>query len=422
MNTHEQINEMLAGYILGELSDSQSSEVEGHLAGCQDCGGEVKRLKALIESTAQMSELSADEQTCESARKALFETIVSDQIKEPTLRPDAGLIVLWRTIMKSGMTKLAAAAVIVLGAYFGLHFIGGPDMAKTAWAEVTSRAAQVDYVHCYWLKSRGERFFRQFEAWYAHGKLVKRGNKGGMMYDDGQIQQFFDEQGRRTAQQPSFFAEGQTFFEVFTVGLLSDKNEQFSRQTPINVGDDFLIYEFDPPADMDKSKWLECISVTVGKNSLLPVQIKMYEKESDDYDLVMFDYEASEKPAEFFEPPGIDAPHGRAEVLLDGEEVMIDIAGAPGIETAIVRLHSKSSDNSGEPTFSLDVAFIVDEGYRSNTNDFIRLRLNEAQQCGVGKDLPDGKYRNVRFSPLLKPSDREDTYIVEMWCWLRTKR
>ena len=328
---------------------------------------------------------------------------------------------IWRIIMKSRITKLAAAAVIIIAVFIGADYFGGIEPEAVAWAEVTSRLAQVDYVHVYWLKSRDDRLFRQFEAWYAHGKLVMCGDKGGMTYDDGQTQQSFDEQGRRIAQQPSFFTKGRTFLEIFTAGLLSDKNEQLNQLTPINVGDDFLIYEFAPPADMDESKWLECISVTVGKSSLLPVQMKIYEKDSDDYDLVTFDYEASEKPPEFFAPPTVEPPHGSGEVVLDGEEATIDIVGAPGIETAVVRLHSKASDKSGEPTFSLDVAFIVEEGYRTVTNRAIPLQLDEAKQCGVGGDWPDGKYRNIRFSPLIKSTDRENIYIVEMRCWLRTK-
>ncbi|HUW20209.1 MAG TPA: zf-HC2 domain-containing protein [Sedimentisphaerales bacterium] len=453
MNTHEQINEMLPGYALGELADRQSSEVEAHLAECQDCGGEVKRLKTLIESAARMSELSADERTCESAKQALFETIVTKEIKEPTLRPNIGLEFLWRTIMKTKMTKLAAAAVIVLGACLGLHFIGGPDMANVALGEVTSRAAQVDYVHFYMVASRDSDLGMRQEGWYAHGKMVIRGNYGGMIYDDGQTQQSFDEQGRRTIKKPSAFPEGQTVFELFSGGLLSDENEQLNQLTPINVGDDFLIYEFDPPAG--SNKWLECISITVGKNSLLPVQIKIYEKDSDDYELVMFDYEAAEKPAEFFEPPAVDAPHGRAEVLLDGQETVIHLEGAPGLKQAIVRLYDKYDGPSdqfpldyirsdqqpaefcravskrlrreyqknGGPIFRLDASFVTDEGYRSITNDLLALGLDEAKQCGVGADnWPDGKYRNIRFSPMIKPTGREDAYIVEISCWLRTEK
>ena len=364
---------------------------------------------------------------------------------------------IWRIIMKNRITKLAAAAVIVIVVLLGVKFVGGPDLAKVALGKVTSRFAQVDYVHVYWLKSRGDVLFRQFEAWSAHGKLVMRGDKGGMTYDDGETKQTFDEQGRRVGKEQSFFAEGQTFLEVFTAGLLSDKNEQLIWQMPTNVGDDFLIYEFDPPPDPDMghSEWLESIVITVGKNSLLPVQMKIYEKEGD-YDLVMFDYEAAEKPPEFFEPPTVASANGQSEVVLNGEEVVIDIEGSPGIKQAIVRLHSKYDgpadqfpldyihsnrldpnfcravseklrkeyEKKGGPIFRLEVFFITDEGYRSGTNDIIAMRLNETGGGGVGAasdDWPDGKYRNIKFSPLLKSTDREDTYIVEMRCWIRPK-
>ena len=365
-----------------------------------------------------------------------------------------------RTIMKNSITKLAAAAVIIIAVLFGLKFTGGPDVANVAWGDVIRQTAQVDYVHVYWLKSRGDDFFRQFEAWYAHGKLVRRGDKGGMTYDDGQTQQTFDEEGRRTGKEPSLFAEGKTFFELFSADLLSDKNEQLSQQMPTNVGDDFLIYEVDPPSDWNGSEWLENISVTVGKNSLLPVQMKIFEKDSDDYDLVMFDYEASEKPPEFFVPPTVGPANCGGEVLLDGEEVVIDIEGAPGLKQAVVRLYDKydgpaeqypsdyisierhSPDfckavsekvrkkykQKGGPIFRLDVSFVTDEGYRSATLDFLATRLNEAGKCGVGAgpggDLdgwPDGKFRNIRFSPLLKSTNEEDIYLVEIRCWLRPK-
>jgi len=75
MGKHEQINRLLVDYVLGELSQEQLSEIKTHLTECQRCSGEVKRLEALLECTGQMSELSVDEQMCESAKKALFATI-----------------------------------------------------------------------------------------------------------------------------------------------------------------------------------------------------------------------------------------------------------------------------------------------------------------------------------------------------------
>ncbi len=364
-----------------------------------------------------------------------------------------------RIIMKSRITKIAAAAVIIIAILFGLKFTGGPDMANVAWGDVIRQTAQVEYVHVYWLKSRGDTLFRQFEAWYAHGKLVSRGDKGGMTYDDGQTQQSFDEQGRRIGKKPSLFAEGKTFFELFSADLLSDKNEQLSQLTPINVGDDFLIYEVDPPPYWNGSELLENISVTVGKNSLLPIQMKVFRKDSEDYDLVMFDYEAAEKPPEFFEPPMAASANGQSEVVLDGEEVVINIEESPGLKQAVVRLYDKYDgpakqfpsdyisserlspdfckavservrkkyEKKGGPVYRLDVSYVTDEGYESATLDFLAVWLNEAGKCGVGSasggldEWPDGKYRNIRFWPLLKSTDEEDTYIVEIHCWLRPK-
>ena len=365
---------------------------------------------------------------------------------------------MWRTIMKNPITKLAAVAAIIIAAIIGInHFWGSIEPANVAWGSVVRQATNVDSVHVYYFKSRGKELGRHFEAWYANGKMVLRGNKGETTYDDGQTSLGFDENARLTVRKPSMFADGKTFLELFTGGLLSDKNEQLNKQTPTEVGDDFLIYEFD--ASPDDSDFIEGIFITVGRVSLLPIQVKVYHKDSD-YDLIMFDYEAPQKPAEFFEPPTVDAPNGRSEVLLGGSETIIDLAGAPGLKQAIVRLHSKydgpadqfpldyiHSDRlppdfskavsdgvrktyrkKGGPVFRLDIYFVTDEGYRSSSNEIIALWPDsEAGQCGVGSEnggvdnWPDGKYRNIKFSPSLKPTDKKDTYIVELRCWLKPK-
>jgi hypothetical protein len=406
-----------------------------------------EEVKKLIKSVDMQSDPGANRAVLNDLLHQFDET--QDQASaatQPTIR---------RTLMKSPITKLSAAALVIIAASISFnHFVG--SSTNVALAEVSSRFAQVDYVHVYWLKSREDDFFRQFEGWYAHGKLVRRGDKGGMTYDDSQTQQSFDEQGRLTGKEPSLFAEGKSFFELFSGGLLSDENKQLERQMPTRVGDDFLIYELDAPPDWNGSEWIETISVTVGKNSLLPIQMKVYEKDSDDYDLVMFDYEAAKKPPAFFEPPALALANGQSELVLEGEEVLIDIEGSLGLKQAILRLHSKydgpaddfppdyihsprlDSDFSkavtekmrkeykkrGGPIFRLEVSFVTDEGHRSGTHDFIVLRLNETGGGGVGAagdEWPDGKYRNIKFSPILKSTDRKDTYTVEMRCWLKPK-
>ncbi len=356
---------------------------------------------------------------------------------------------LWRTLMTNRKPQLAAAAIVIAALVIISLFWGGSiDGTSVAWGDVSRRAGQVDHVHVYWFKSRGDDLRRDFEGWYAYGKLVIR-KSGDIVYDDGHTQQTFDKDGRRVAKGPSHFAEGQTVFDVFTAGLLSDKNEQLSQQIPASAGDDFLMYEFDLPADHPESEYLERICITVGRNSLLPIQMKVYDKDGD-YDLAIFDYEAPEKSAAFFETPMAASANARGEVVLDGEEVTIDIEGAPGLKEAIVRLHGKyegpadqlpshyhrrmtperfrmAYGRKGGAIYKLDVTFITEEGYRSQVNDVIVLRLNEAKQCGVGSEAgsaeawPDGKYRNIRFSPILKPTNKGNVYIVEISCWIKTK-
>jgi len=133
MNTHEKINELLAGFALAELSEQQSSEVKKHLDDCQQCRSELKRLEAVLECAASMGELSADEQVCESAKQALLSALADEQKKQPTPRPNIRLEFIWRIIMKSRISKMAAAAAIIIALLIGIHQLGG---STPAFAEV----------------------------------------------------------------------------------------------------------------------------------------------------------------------------------------------------------------------------------------------------------------------------------------------
>jgi len=126
MNTHDQINKLLAAFALGELSGQQSAEVQTHLTDCTQCKDELGNLKALLECTESMRRLSADERQCESARQTLLEAAAQQKATRPAARPFAVIESVRRTIMKSPLTKLAAAAVLVIAAITGVNsFLGG---------------------------------------------------------------------------------------------------------------------------------------------------------------------------------------------------------------------------------------------------------------------------------------------------------
>jgi len=50
---------------------------------------------------------------------------------------------IWRIIMKSNITKLAAAAVIIVAVILGLTITGGPDIASVVWGEVIEKVEQI---------------------------------------------------------------------------------------------------------------------------------------------------------------------------------------------------------------------------------------------------------------------------------------
>ncbi|MHC4863648.1 MAG: hypothetical protein ACYTEX_06180 [Planctomycetota bacterium] len=326
-----------------------------------------------------------------------------------------------RTIMKSRITKLAAAAVIIVALALGTYILVG-DGAGAAWADVAASTAQVNFVHVYILRFGDDGLKDSGQAWYGHGKKLVSRFGGSTTFDDGQVQRVFDRHKTLILKQPSQFTKGRTVLNL--AGLLTEDNKQFSQELPDQVGDDFLIYVLDAPKH--QRDWIESLAVTVGRKSLLPVQIKARHKKQPGafatYDLLIFDYEEPKKPVEFFEPPTVSgSPHGKGEVVLDGEQVTIDIDDAEGIKAAVVRLYGKSFDDTSELALLVDVAFIIEEGFKSNTLS-TQLKLNQGKKCGVGADnWPDGKSRNITFTPLLKPTDREDTYVVEISCWLRTE-
>jgi len=133
MKDHEEIRERLISFVLGEFSGKEVSEITRHLVKCQECSGEVKKLGRLLECAREISEASIDEQMCKSAKEAVL--AVAEEAEKTVSRPRINIQNLWRIIMKSRITKLAAAAVIIVAAFICLSQFGSP-FESVAWADV----------------------------------------------------------------------------------------------------------------------------------------------------------------------------------------------------------------------------------------------------------------------------------------------
>ncbi|MHC4426590.1 MAG: hypothetical protein ACYSYV_10900 [Planctomycetota bacterium] len=338
--------------------------------------------------------------------------------------------------MRSRLSKIAAAAAIIIAVLAGINYFSGSiDPAGVAWGNVISHAAKVDYVHFLFVADpQHHRSMHPHEGWYSHGKMVECSWQRNTHYDDGQTRQYFDRHKTRIGDKSPSILKGRTFFSWISKGLLAEDNEQFNQQVPKIVGDDFLIYRFEPPEE--DGDWIDNISITVGRNSLLPIQLKAYHKYDyetgegiddieDGYTLVIFDYDVLAKPPEFFVPPTVsEPPHGIGEIVLNGEEAMVDVSGAPDFKTAVTSLYTEPSENGKESTILADVAFVLADGVTSITNEHIPLELNEARKIGMGDvdNWPDKKYRNISATLVLRPTEKKNIYLIEVSCWLDTIR
>lgn len=400
----------------------------------------MKRLidiEELIDKVSVVPGAEMDQRTLGDALTAHNE---SRKQQQPKSRPRIG-----RIIMKSRMTKFAAAAVLLFAGLIAVQFYGSSmGGANVAWADVTRRFNDVDYIHFYVVTTKEDGFPSIREGWYAHGRVRSLSCGGYSSYgayqsfDDGQTSVVLDRHNNITCVGESVLAKHQTFFEAATHGVLSFLDvSQFSNKTPVLVGTDFLIYDFEPPEEAD---WIEKVSVTVGRNSLMPIQIKTYYDAGRWYctnNLLLFDYEAPQKPVEFFElPTERKPPHGTGQLVLGGDAVEIELHNAPGIDKAIVRLHAKFDGPVedllipyreryrivGGPVYFMEITFVLDEGYRSITSKKCPLWLDQGVKAALGGDnWPDGKHRNIRYTPVLRATDDENVFMLELSCWVRTK-
>jgi anti-sigma factor RsiW len=136
MVTHEQTSQLLVGFVLGELSEEQALDVKAHVAECKQCSQELKLLETPVKCAAQMSKLSFDERSCGAAVEAILAAVENEQ--KPVSRPAVSLEPIWRTIMKSRITKLAAAAVIVIALMLTMYFGDGKfELTASTFAQMT---------------------------------------------------------------------------------------------------------------------------------------------------------------------------------------------------------------------------------------------------------------------------------------------
>jgi anti-sigma-K factor RskA len=143
MNCND-IRDRLFGYVEGLLDEAEKEAVACHLDACSVCRDELAGIEQLQERLVADGSAFADGEL----ENAVVDRIVREQTFKLRKTERANhKIGVWRNIMKTKVTKYAAAAVIIIAVMIGLGVIDrGGDGGSVVWAEVAERVAKVKAV------------------------------------------------------------------------------------------------------------------------------------------------------------------------------------------------------------------------------------------------------------------------------------
>jgi len=136
--------ELMVGFIEGFLGESQKQAVESHLKDCPACRAETAKLAVLHERLVKNGKALA--------QSDLENTIIGRIVREQSLKlrkvdRHAIQFQLWRKIMKSPITKMAAAAVIIVAVLIGINPFGSTvTFAKVIEPILNARTVIFDFI------------------------------------------------------------------------------------------------------------------------------------------------------------------------------------------------------------------------------------------------------------------------------------
>jgi len=142
----------------------------------------VKKIERLIKNRRY----KANTKTYDKALGSFLQA-VDDHVKQKSALTEPKI---WRKIVNSRITKLAAAAVIIIAAYVVLHQSGGSiDVATVTFAQITENMKQMPWLHAVADAKQAagtEMVDIRFEAWLCIERqlsAVKDGN-GKVIFQD----------------------------------------------------------------------------------------------------------------------------------------------------------------------------------------------------------------------------------------------
>jgi len=125
--------ELLVAFIEGLLDETEKHSVAEHLKSCASCRAELKEVSNLRDRLVKNSQALAQS----DLEEVVLDRIIREQNERiKTATKISNYLMIRRIIMKSKITKLVAAAAIIIAGLIAFHFIGNPLGATVTFAEV----------------------------------------------------------------------------------------------------------------------------------------------------------------------------------------------------------------------------------------------------------------------------------------------
>jgi predicted anti-sigma-YlaC factor YlaD len=161
----DNIKEKIADLVSGMLSEPQVQTVEQHLdecAGCREYARALKHEDGLLTEFFTMIDTNMTERQ-ERVVKAINRSYVSEQSDN---------IAIWRIIMKSRITKLAAAAAIIGAVMLSIHLWDKSTPSAYAFKQTVEamQGKRSFHIQTYFQQRRNDEFWAEFDE---EGKLVR---------------------------------------------------------------------------------------------------------------------------------------------------------------------------------------------------------------------------------------------------------
>jgi len=148
--------ELLVAYIEGLLDEAQKHSVAEHLKSCASCRAELKEVSdlqgRLVKNGNTLTQNNLEDMVLGRIIREQNERIKTTTCGEPVESTKISTsLKIRRIIMKSKITRFAAAAVIIMAALITFHFVGNPFGATVTFAKViqpilNARTVVLDFI------------------------------------------------------------------------------------------------------------------------------------------------------------------------------------------------------------------------------------------------------------------------------------